>query len=128
MLLQSSAFLNALLVESNVLTCLSNRRNSVNVLYLLSHVEECGMSMLLRWRFTEFLNYMLLSAKMNMPTNQKRCINETRNLIKYLTHSIRTNSRDSLGFSVARIPSAHVTKYRVVPLFLTRRLCIQTVL
>ena len=29
-------------------------------------------------------------------------------------HSIRTYSRDRLGFSVAPIPSAHVTKYRVV--------------
>ena len=40
-------------------------------------------------------------------------------------HSIRTYSRDSLGFSVAPIP---VTKYRAVPLLLTRRFCIQTVL
>ena len=45
-----------------------------------------------------------------------------------LLHSIRTYSRDSLGFSVAPIPSAHVTKYRVVPQLLTRRFCIQTVL
>ena len=48
--------------------------------------------------------------------------------LDHLLHSIWTYSRDSLGFSVAPIPSAHVTKYRAVPLLLTRRFCIQTVL
>ena len=50
------------------------------------------------------------------------------NTATHCIHNIRTYSRDSLGFSMAPIPSAHVTKYRVVPLLLTRWFCIQTVL
>ena len=53
---------------------------------------------------------------------------ETSLGIAALEHSIRTLSRDSLGVSVAPIPSAHVTKSGACPLLLTRRFCIQTVL
>ena len=49
-------------------------------------------------------------------------------LVRMSKHSIRTYSRESLGFSVVSILSAQVTRSSDFPLLLTRWFCIQTVL
>ena len=97
-----------------------------------SHTTACVHNLLQRWAW-KILQHPQYSpdcstCNFDLIPKLKTLIRGKRFAKVHVAAQYKNNSRDSFGFSVVSILSAQVVRSCVVPLLLTRRFCIQTML